>query len=79
MLAGCGGDYRAPTVTDTDSSIIVSAVLKNPAMKAIPSSEVGSIYDDGDSWRAEFRRRKRKHPVLWFRIDKKTHKATLIE
>lgn len=79
MIAGCDGVYRAPTVTSADTSTIMSVVGHHPAMKTIPSSELRSIYDDGDSWRAEFRRMKRKHPVLWFRIDKKTHQVTLIE
>jgi hypothetical protein len=79
LMSGCGGDYRDPAVTAADRDIIDVAVNNHPALKSIPGREVGSLYDDGDSWRIEYRRHRRKTPVLWFRVDKATKKATLIE
>lgn len=79
LVSGCGGDYRDPAVTDADITTLMQSVQNHPAIKTMPSSEVGSIYDDGDSWRIELHRPRRSKPVLWFRVDKATKKATLIE
>jgi hypothetical protein len=79
LMSGCGGCYRNSEVSDADISTLMSAVSDHPSAKTIPTNEIGSIYNDGDSWRVEFRRFRRRRPVLWFRVDKTTKQATPIE
>lgn len=78
-FAGCSKESFDPKITTEDQVFIFTHISEHPAMAEYVNPEVGSGYDDGDSWRIQIRKRGRKSPSLWFRVEKGTGKATLLE
>jgi hypothetical protein len=79
VMAGCSKESFDPKISTEDQVFIFTHISDHPSMAEYVNCEVGSGYDEGDSWRIQIRKQGRKSPSLWFRVEKGTGKATLLE
>lgn len=79
VLEGCSRETFDSKITNDDQTFIMSHIMQHPAMMQFPSSQIGAGYDEGDTWRIKIHGRGQKSPAIWFRVEKKTGRTTLIE
>jgi hypothetical protein len=78
-LMGCGGDNRDPAIGKSDMITIMTAISDQPVSERYPKSEIGSTYDEKESWKVELRPQGEKSPSTWIRVDKATKKVEVVE
>lgn len=79
IFMGCSGDRRDPAIGKSDMITIMTAISDHPISERYPKSEIGSTYDEKDSWKVELRPQGEKSPSTWIRVDKATKAVEIVE